>query len=279
MQRRHFVKSTLAGAALGAAGATPAAALTAAAAAAAGPAPGAADRAMYELRTYELRNDLGVARAQRFVAEHLVPALRRAGSGPVGVFTPDSGLPQPSLVLLVPYPSAAAHAASAERLGADAAYRAAADAWERGAGAPGELPYVRYDVALYRAFAGHPGLEVPPAAAGRPARVFELRTYEAPSAAGLRAKVAMFDQEEIRIFRAVGFAPVMFGEAVAGARLPHLTYLVGFDDMAARAAAWARFVAHPDWQRIRVRPGWTDPETVSVIRAAFLRPAAASEVR
>jgi hypothetical protein len=89
----------------------------------------------------------------------------------------------------------------------------------------------------------------------------------------------MFDQEEIRIFRDVGMAPVFFGAAVAGTRLPHLAYIVGFDDAAARAAAWSRFGSHPDWQRIRTRPGWTDPEAVSTILAAFLRPTGFSAVR
>ena len=274
MERRRFVKTGLAGAALGAAGALPLDA-----GAAAPTPPGQPARTVYELRTYELRNDLAPARTHQYVERDLVPALRRAGAGPVGVFTPDSGLPLPAVVLLVPYPALADVGAAAERLAADAPFRAATDAWERGAGAPGGPPYVRYDVALYRALAGHPQLEVPPAAPGRPARLFELRTYEAPSEAGLRAKVAMFDQAEIRIFREVGFAPVMFGEAIAAPRMPQLTYLVGFDDMAARTAAWGRFGAHPEWQRIRVRPGWTDPETVSVIRAAFLRPTAYSGVR
>ena len=285
MQRRTFVKSSLAAAA---------AAATSPAPGAASPAPPAAGRAAYELRTYELRNDLDVARAHAFVERALIPALRRAGAGPVGAFAPDTGLPTASLVLLVPFASMADAGAASERLAADAAYREASDAWERGGGgaagggspnggspnaAPVGLPYVRYDVALYRAFAGHPQLEVPPAAAGRAGRVFELRTYEAPSEAGLRNKVAMFDQEEIKVFRDSGFAPVFFGEAVAGARLPHLTYLVGFDDMAARTAAWGRFVASPDWQRIRGRPGWTDPEAVSNIRSAFLRPLGFSAVR
>ncbi|GJG87281.1 hypothetical protein tb265_24620 [Gemmatimonadetes bacterium T265] len=278
--RRQFLATGLAGAALGAAGV--AAPATAARADVAG-APN--ERMVYELRTYELRNDLDVARAHEFFAQHLVPALRRAGAGPVGAFAPDSGLPLPSVVLLVPYPSLTALGAAGERLAADPALRAASDAWEgrgEGRGTPGPahgLPYVRYDVAVYRAFPGQPALEVPPAAAGRAPRLFELRTYEAPSDAGLRAKVAMFDEAEVRIFRESGFAPVMFGTAIAGARLPHLTYLVGFDDMAARGAAWARFGANPDWQRIRVRPGWTDPETVSVIRSAFLRPTAYSDVR
>ena len=249
---------------------------------AAGPAPGAPagrapeGRTYYELRTYELRNDLDVGRARAFFAEHLVPALKRAGAGPVGVFTPDAGLPTPSFVLLVPYASLDAAGAAGERLAADAEYRRAADAFDR-PGAPGGLPYVRYDVALYRAFAGHPRLELPQPA--RPGRVYELRTYEAPSDAGLRAKVAMFNDDEIRIFRACGFAPVFFGEAVAGPRLPHLTYAIAFDSMEARAAAWARFGANPDWQRVRVKPGNTDPETVTVIRSAFLRATDFSDVR
>ncbi|HEY0780050.1 MAG TPA: NIPSNAP family protein [Gemmatirosa sp.] len=286
MQRREFLSTSLAGAALSAAGvsvvdAAPSAALTRAAMTAGAP----ATREVYELRTDELRNDLDVGRSQEFFGQQLVPALRRAGASAVGAFTPDSGLPQPSLVLLVAYPSLAAVDAASERLAGDAMLRAAMDAWERpAAGAAGAshgvgLPYVRYEVSLYRAFPGHAALELPAAAAGRAPRLFELRTYEAPSDEGLRAKVAMFDEAEIRIFRDSGFAPVMFGTAIAGARLPHLTYLVGFDDMAARGAAWGRFGSNPEWQRIRVRPGWTDPETVSVIHSAFLRPTAFSDVR
>lgn len=266
MHRRQFVSSSLAGAALTATGAVPVSLAAAAA---------PAERAIYELRTYELRNDLDIARAHDYFGRQLIPALRRAGAGPIGAFTPDSGLPLPAVLLLVPYASLAAAGAANDRLAADTELRAASDAWERGA----HLPYVRYEVAMYRAFPGQPALEVPPTAAGRAPRLFELRTYEAPSEAGLRAKVAMFDEAEIRIFRESGFAPVMFGTAVAGARLPHLTYLIGFDDMTARGAAWSRFGSNPEWQRIRVRPGWTDPETVSVIRSAFLRPTAYSDIR
>lgn len=273
--RREFVAGLAGAAALGPLDAPPGRALGGTAPAGAAP----EGRTYYELRTYELRNDLDVGRARTFFAEYLIPALRRAGAGPVGAFTPDSGLPTPSVVLLVPYASLGDVGAVADRLAADASYQSAADAFGRRA-APNGPAYVRYDVALYRAFAGHPRLEAPaPRAAGQPARLYELRTYEAPSDAALRAKMAMFNEEEIRIFRASGFAPVFFGEAVAAPRLPHLTYAIAFDSMEARDAAWARFGANPDWQRIRVRPGWTDPETVSVIRSAFLRPADFSQVR
>jgi hypothetical protein len=185
------------------------------------------------------------------------------------------GMPTPSVVLLVAYGSAADLATAADRLDADAALRAATAEWERGG-----APYVRYQASLYRAFAGHPRLERGPApAAGRGGRLFELRTYEAPHVTGLRNKIDMFNQEEIRIFREAGFANVWFGEAIAGTRLPHLAYMVAFDSMDARNKAWGAFVAHPDWQRVRVRPGWTDPEAVSVIHQAFLRPTEGSDVR
>lgn len=267
--RRDFVGG-VAGVALGTAGLAAATPNVAAASAL-----GAAERTVYELRTYELRSDIAPARGHAFLERDYVPALRRAGVVGVAAFTPDVGLATQSVLLLVAHAGIAAAAAAADRLAADAALRAASDAWERGPG----LPYVRYDVALYRAFAGHPRLEVPPAALGRPPRLFELRTYEAPSDLGLRNKVAMFDTEEITIFRDVGMTPVFFGEAIAGTRLPHLTYMLAFDDLAARSAAWARFGASPAWQRIRTRPGWTDPEAVSSIRAVFLRPTNYSDVR
>lgn len=275
MNRRRFL-ATGAAAAAGAAAAS-----TARTAGAAQPAAPPAARQLYEVRTYELRNDLAPARAHAFFAEQLVPALARAGAAPVGAFTPELGMRTPSVVLVIPHATPAGLVAVPERLAADARFRPAMQAFERGAGGP---PYVRYESALYRAFAGHPRLEAPPAAAppaggGSPARLFELRTYEAPNAAGLAAKVRMFDEEEIRIFRAVGMAPVFFGEAVAAPRMPQLTYMLAFDDMAARDRAWRAFGGHPDWQRIRTRAGWTDPEAVSGIAASLLRPTAYSGVR
>jgi hypothetical protein len=89
----------------------------------------------------------------------------------------------------------------------------------------------------------------------------------------------MFNQEEIKIFRDCGFAPVFFGEGVFGRRLPRLTYLVGFDNMASREKAWDAFRVNPDWARVRNKPGWTDPEAVSNIHAAFLRPTNYSQIR
>ncbi|NOT59665.1 MAG: NIPSNAP family containing protein, partial [Acidobacteria bacterium] len=103
--------------------------------------------------------------------------------------------------------------------------------------------------------------------------------YESRTTVSLNHKIEMFNQEEIKIFSDCGFTNIFFGETVAGTRMPALTYLVGFDNMEARDKAWAKFVASPDFNRIKVKPGWTDPEAVSNIHGAFLRPLPFSAIR
>jgi hypothetical protein len=175
--------------------------------------------------------------------------------GPIGCFNVISGLLNPALIVLIDYPSLAAVQSTHELMMTDKEFGPAWKAFETA-----ELPYVRYESALLRAFDSHQKLEVPPTDEKRAPRVFELRTYESRNAFSLRDKIAMFNQEEIKIFRDCGFAPVFFGEGVIAPRLPHLTYLVGFDNMAAREKAWDTFRANPDWARVRVKPGWTDPK-------------------
>ena len=87
MDRRGFVKAGLASAF-----------------AAALPGQPAPERHFYELRIYELRNDIEPTRIQTFFEEHYVPALRRLGVGPVGVFTPEAGIPGRMRRVAVPRP-------------------------------------------------------------------------------------------------------------------------------------------------------------------------------
>lgn len=232
-------------------------------------------RAFYEIRTYELRNDLEPARIQAFFGERILPAARAGGFGPIGVFTPEAGLINPSLVVVMSYAAAGD--------GVDLRRRALANAdldrvwreFETG----GALPYVRYDASCYHAFAAHPRVELPQTSAARAPRIFEWRIYESRDQYSLQNKIDMFNREEIRIFRKVGMAPVLFGEAVYGTRLPHLTYMVGFDDMGARMKAWDTFRADPDWVKIRDLPGWSNADAVSTTRTIFLRPTAFSDIR
>jgi len=230
----------------------------------------------YELRTYHLRNDLNnPRRIQDFFQQHFFPMAKRQGIGPVGCFTVASGMQSPALIVLIDYPSLGELQAATGRMNGDKDFAAAWRAFE----AANELPYVRYESTLLRAFDGHPKVELPPTDAKRPGRLFELRTYESKNAFSLRDKIEMFNQAEIKVFRDSGFAPVFFGEAVAGTNLPHLTYMVAFDDMAARDKAWGAFGTNEEFKKIRNKPGWTDPEAVSNIYGSFLRPTAFSQIR
>ena len=228
----------------------------------------------YELRTYQLRNDIQPSKINDFFQGHFLPRMQKLGVGPVGCFNVVSGQFTPSLIVLVDYKSLAemqvTMAASSEK-----EFLAAWRSFETSA----DLPYVRYESALLKAFDSHPKVELPPVAEKQPPRLFELRTYESRNAFTLRNKVDMFNQEEIKIFRACGMLPIFFGEGVIGTRLPSLTYMIGYENMAAREKAWDAFRANPDWARVKTKPGWTDPEAVSNIHASFLRPTAFSQIR
>ena len=142
------------------------------------------------------------------------------------------------------------------------------------------MPFVRYESRLMRAFAGHPAVEVPPGDASRPPRLFELRTYESRNAETLAMKIDMFNQAEIALFRSIGMMPVFFGENVFASRLPSLTYMLTFDDMAARTKAWNTFRAHPEWQRIQRDPRWTAEGGITTVTSAtFLNPLPFSQIR
>lgn len=229
----------------------------------------------YELRTYQLRNDLQPARINEFFQQHFVPMAKRQGIGPYGFFNVISGQFTPSLIVVLDHKSMGEMQAAQERIASDKEFVKAWQAFD----AAGELPYVRYEKELLKAFDKHPQFELPPTDEKRPARIFELRTYESKNGFSLRNKIEMFNQEEIKIFRDSGFAPVFFGEAVIGTRMPKLTYLVGFDNMAARDKAWDAFRVNPDWVRVRTKPGWTDAEAVTNIHASFLRPTNYSQIR
>jgi hypothetical protein len=110
--------------------------------------------------------------------------------------------------------------------------------------------------------------------------VFELRVYESNSPATLKKKVAMFESGgELAIFRRCGIRPVFFRTALAGGKMPNLTYLVCYDSLADRERAWKAFLSDPEWAKLRGTPGLSDAEIVSNIGNAFLRPLPFSPIR
>lgn len=231
---------------------------------------------LYELRIVKLRIGAQPKLASEFYGQSWIPAVRKLGAGPVGLFNLAFGPETPTLYVLTTWPSFAAYERASQRLatelGADSspAARAYLDA-------SGERPpYQRMDVQLLRAFDTFPRVIVPE----KKARVFELRTYESPTEAGHLRKMDMFGPKlgELEIFKRVGLDPVFFGRALTGPRLPSFTYGLVFPDLAAREAAWAKFGGDPEWQKLRQTPGYSDVEIMANITSLILRPTADSQI-
>ena len=204
-----------------------------------------------------------------------MPAAQRAGIGTLGFFSTAVGPEMPSILMVSSHASLAALEASVVKLMADTQYTKALEAF---ANAPG-LGYLRMETSLLRAFDGMPQIEAPPTDEKRPARIFELRIYESNNSVSLRKKIGMFEEGEIAIFRKTGLLPVFFGYTIAGPKMPNLTYMLAFDDLAAREKNWRTFVTSPEWKKLSATPGLSDAEVVSNISSSILSPLPFSPIR
>jgi hypothetical protein len=238
--------------------------------------PGAASRPqLLELRRYRLRNGSLAARFAAYAKDALVPALGRAGLGPIGAWSVAVGPDQPTLHLLLPHPDAQSVVTLAARLEADAEYRKAAAASL--ALPPVDPPYLSCDSSLIASVPTLPGIAKPTGDAAGKDRVFELRTYRSATEAAGRRKIEMFEEGgELALFARVGLQTVFFGRDLVGPGLPSLTYMVVFADEAARERAWAAFRVHPEWVKMRDDARYAD--TVSLIDSAVLRPTDYSQI-
>jgi len=225
------------------------------------------------MRKLFLRNspDNQVARLTEFLEKSALPAVQRSGASAVGFFASQLAPDSPFIMALTSFPTLAAYEAAQAKMSADTAYQTALKAYNS---APG-LRFERYETSLLRGFAGFPGL----VSSTKSNRLFELRTYESDDSTSLSEKIRMFNEGEISVFQKTGLDPVFFGETVFGHKQPNLTYMLGYDDWNARDANWKKFLAHPEWIKLRATPGWSDAEIVSNISSMFLRALPFSPVR
>lgn len=225
----------------------------------------------YEHRTYHLLPGDRRGAIHEYLEKAAIPAWNRHGVGPVGVFTGVYGGEWTTLEVLLTHPNLESVVSASVALGADPEYHKA------GAGfvdTPANAPkFVRYESCLMRAFTGMPTLEVPE----KKDRIFEIRTYESHSVKFAKKKVQMFNEGgEIAIFRETGLDPVFFGETLVGSRLPNLTYMLVFDDMADHDASWANFIGNDKWKALSGDPQYKD--TVSNIHNRILKPTDYSQI-
>lgn len=236
----------------------------------------AGQRAIIELRYYKMRSGAQVERTSGYLQHGFLPAATRAGAGPLGFFNALIAQDSPFLLSLASYASLAAYESAREKMAVDGEFQKAWDEYNSGA----ELNYIRMESSVLWAFPSMPNVAAPPARPpGQGARIFELRTYESPNEKTLERKIKMFGDGEIECFRRAGMIPVFFGQTIVGARMPNLSYMLAYDDLAARDKTWKAFSADPEWQKLRAMPGLSDAEIVNNISNALVRPTGFSGIR
>lgn len=230
-----------------------------------------------ELRYFKLRNTTDNQRGKlsEFLGKAAVPAMQKIGTGPVGIFASSIAPEAPFFLMVVEHPSISAFEQCWQKLMVDQELGAVAAALQQSVA----LPFQRMEVQLLRGFRGFPGIEKPAGDAQRPARIFEVRTYESNTPGSLIKKIGMFENGEIDLFRKHNLLPIFFGEMIAGPRMPNLTYMVAFDNLAAREANWRSFASSPEWRKMAATPGLSDGEVVSNITNMILTPVAGSMIR
>ena len=262
MQRREFLQTTLV---TGGIAAMPALTMAADDATASG------TREFFELRTYFLKPGKRKLLDDYF-QKALIPAMNRLGIKQVGAFYETPAPENPAAYLLISYRSLDQMAGMAAQLADDDEYlKAAADYLAIPATDP---VYDRIESSLLMAFETMPKLEAP----AKKSPLFNLRVYESHNEAAGKKKIEMFNKGEIAIFRRVGLTPVLFGETILGARMPNLTYLLTFDDDAARGEAWNRFRTDPEWIKLKSIPEYEDKRIVSKITNKLLTPTDYSQI-
>ena len=265
MERRRFLTTSLAAAGLVLAHEGEAQSPTAASA-----------REYYLIRRYQLQAGPQTKITESYFGDALIPALTRMGMGPIGAFKLDYGPETPAFYVLIPGRSVEGLATLDLRLTQDADFMKAAEPfWNAPATAPA---FLRAESSLLAAFEGWPRLTPPATTATKSKRIFQLRTYESPSDAAHVRKVEMFHKGEFEIFQKAGCHPVFFSDALIGSRLPQLTYMLSFANLAELEAGWAAFSADPDWKKLSSSPRYSYEAIVSNISNLVLSPLAASQI-
>jgi hypothetical protein len=237
-------------------------------------------RMFYELRRYHFASADKQKAYEQFLAQAAIPAYNRAAVEPVGVFkvlakdNPRLKLEQDStdLYVFLPHKSFESVVTLETRLAADEKFQSEG---KQVLNAPkGDPAFTRYESSLLLAMENAPRIEPP--ATKSPDRVFELRTYESRTNDRALNKLAMFNAGEFDIFKKANMPGVFFGGAIAGEKLPQLTYMVVHESRQAADANWKAFGAVPEWRKLSRDPNYQD--NVSNITDQYVRPSPASQL-
>lgn len=229
-------------------------------------------REYYELKIFDFSTADQEALTDDYLKQALLPALKRYGIGPVGVFKSREALAgkgQRRTYVVIPFQSLIQFGLLEPTLAGDPDFTDAGSAFIN---APFDRPpYDRTESVLLHAFEQRPQMQVSTIGGPRSDRIYELRSYESPTQAMHQNKLDMFNiGKEADIFDRLGFHPVFYGAVVSGNRMPNLMYLTTFKNQEDRDVHWDTFRADPQWNRLEGLPEYQN--NVSGGEKLFLYP-------
>ena len=231
------------------------------------------EKQFVELRCYHCKSAEGATQIDSYLVNALIPALNRIGSETVGVFREQEEQAQPLRWVVIPHDTVNDFATLGEKLAKDEAYQTAAR--EFLSLSKKDTPLVRIKSELLDSFDCWPKLKMADEDQVD-GRIFELRIYESSTEHFGNLKVEMFNSGEVDVFLECGVAPVFMGQAIAGDKMPNLSYMTTYKDQAAKDEAWTKFRAHPDWKVMSKLEKYKD--TVSNIHKFNLLPVKGSQL-
>ena len=226
-----------------------------------------------------IRYHLPLGSRQRLVSDYYrdvaIPALNKAGINNIGVFNVKHGTNDPTLHVIIPHPSLESVVTLNNKLLDDQEF---VQAGARVLSPPmNEMAFVSMEKTIMKAFDNLPEIQVPTQKQANKPRIFQVRTYESPSLTAAKRKIHMFNEGgEIAIFKKTGLQPVLFGEVIAGDRMPSLVYIVAFDDLDDLTKKWSVFGSDPDWRTLSANKFYD--ETVSRINDWIWTPTGFSQI-
>ena len=212
----------------------------------------ASGKEFYELKVYTFDNEDQVAVTDNFLGKAFIPAMKRQGISPIGVFknriTEEDTIQK--TYVLIPFKSIEEFLGYEDKLISDEAFLSSGSGY---IDAPQKQPpYARISSSLVEAFDEMPAMATPDLEGPRADRVYELRSYLGPTEKLHLNKVDMFNAGgEVELFDRLGFNAVFYGRVLVGNEMPNLVYMTTFTDMKSRDEHWDAFRNDPQWLELK----------------------------
>ena len=229
---------------------------------------------IYLLEIYDFKAGTQPARFHNHMSKSALPALGKVHSGPKLVMDAVIAPHSPQSMVILGFQSVEELWSVHAKVSQDRELEKASEEWQAGA----EPPFEQQTNMILEATSFSPEivpLDPPPKAP----RLFELRVYHSPTRRQLQALEERFAGPEIRIFHRVGVHPILYGSTVIGPNMPNLTYVIPFDDLAAREKAWSAFGADEEWAKVRQESVEKSGQISNIIQISIYQATTYSPIR